>query len=66
MSELKVGDQIFHGGLPMQLLYLIASSEDEAWWRVRPLFVAGEDRNERFGPHDVVSHLHTRLAVARA
>jgi len=60
VRDLLPGDQIFDGGLPMQLLYLISSSADESWWRVRPLFVAGEDRNERFGPHDRVSYVHTR------
>ena len=48
-----------HNGAAVELLYRVPKLEGEVW-RVRPLFVRGEDRNERFGPHDAVSELHTR------
>jgi hypothetical protein len=55
-----VATRSFHNGRPVELLYLISSSEDEAWWRVRPLFVVGDDFNERFGPNYIPNHIHTQ------
>jgi hypothetical protein len=59
MLDLRCGDQLMHNGAAVELLYRVPKLEGEVW-RVRPLFVRGEDRNERFGPHDAVSELHTR------
>lgn len=53
--ELTVGMQIFHNGIPIQLLYRINNHT----WRVKMLFVIAEDRDEHFGPYDTVSLLHT-------
>ena len=60
--HLEVGNQLFHNGFPVQLLYRIAQEERHEIWRVRPLFVDGPDRNERFQQSDSVSYLHTMWA----
>jgi hypothetical protein len=60
--HLEVGSQLFHNGFPVQLLYRIAQEERRETWRVRPLFVEGPDRNERFQHSDSVSYLHTMRA----
>jgi len=65
MCELRCGDQIFHNGLPVELLYRLPRPEGETW-RVRPLFVIAEDRVESFGPYDSVSFVHTRKGRAEA
>ena len=49
-----------HGGVPVELLYWLVSAGDASLWRVRPLFVEGEDRNELFSSHDAISYIHTR------
>ena len=62
MPHLNIGNQIFHNGLPVQLLYRVHQDRQRDTWRVRPLFVEGPDRNERFQPSDSVSFLHTMRA----
>ena len=64
--HLEVGSQLFHNGFPVQLLYRIAQEARHETWRVRPLFVEGPDRTERFQLSDCVSYLHTMRAPARA
>ena len=59
IPHLEIGIQIFHNGIPVQLLYCIDQEKPHETWRVRPLFVEGPDRNERFQPSDSVSFLHT-------
>jgi hypothetical protein len=58
--HLKIGDQIFHNGLPVRLLYRIHYDNDRETWRVRPLFVQTPDRNEQFHRSDIISFLHTK------
>jgi hypothetical protein len=60
--HLEVGSQLFHNGFPVQLLYRINQEGQHETWRVRPLFVDGPDRNERFQQSDSVSYLHTMWA----
>jgi len=60
MTVLRVGLQIFHNGVPVQLLYQVKPQV----WHVRPLFVEGIDRDEVFKKHDAISMLHTQRAVA--
>jgi len=62
MSHLEIGSQLFHNGIPVQLLYRIDYRKQHETWRVRPLFVQGPDRNERFLMSDSVSFLHTMRA----
>jgi hypothetical protein len=66
--HMATGNQVFHNGTPVQLLYRIRQSESDETWRVRPLFVEGPDRNERFRPSDRISFVHSirgpRLANA--
>lgn len=56
MTILSVGLQVFHNGVPVELLYQVRQNV----WQVRPLFVHGEEREEKFCPHDTLSHLHTQ------
>ena len=58
-THLEIGSQIFHNGAPVQLLYCVAHDRAQETWRVRPLFVEGPDRNEKFDPSDRISYLHT-------
>ena len=62
MTHLMVGNQLFHNGVPVQLLYRIAHSRDRETWRVRPLFIEAPDREDRFTPSDRISYLHTMKA----
>jgi hypothetical protein len=61
-SRLETGCQVFHNGVPVQLLYLIGNNKRQETWRVRPLFVEAPDRDERFCGSDTISYLHTRRA----
>jgi hypothetical protein len=62
MRQLVAGNQVFHSGVPVQLLYRVALSPTDETWRVRPLFVEGPDRDERFTSSDSISFLHTMKA----
>ena len=62
LAHLEIGIQVFHNGIPVQLLYCIEHGNPHETWRVRPLFVEAPDRNERFHPSDSVSFLHTMRA----
>ena len=66
MSHIVTGNQVFHNGIPVQLLYRIRQSEADETWRVRPLFVAGPDRSERFRSSDRISFVHSIRAPAWA
>ena len=59
MTHLVAGNQIFHNGMPVQLLYRISLSPTVETWRVRPLFVEAPDREDRFTSSDKISFLHT-------
>jgi hypothetical protein len=59
MSHIVTGNQIFHNGIPVQLLYRIRQFEADETWRVRPLFVEGPDRNVRFRSSDRISFVHS-------
>jgi len=62
MTHLAAGNQVFHNGVPVQLLYRTALSPTDETWRVRPLFVEGPDREDRFTRSDTISFLHTMKA----
>jgi hypothetical protein len=62
MTHLVSGNQLFHNGVPVQLLYRVAVSPTGETWRVRPLFVEGPDREEWFTGSDMISFLHTMKA----
>ena len=62
MRHLQVGNQLFHNGVPVQLLYRASRTRNYETWRVRPLFVAGPDRDEQFSSSDPISFLHTMRA----
>jgi hypothetical protein len=62
LSHLLIGSQLFHNGIPVQLLYRIDQDKGHETWRVRPLFVEAPDRNEAFHPSDSVAYLHTMRA----
>ena len=59
IAHLEVGNQIFHNGVPVQLLYRIGRDGWDEFWRVRPLFVNAPDRDEKFSRSDCLSFLHT-------
>ena len=59
MTHLVAGNQVFHNGVPVQLLYRVALSLSGETWRVRPLFVEEPEREDRFTCSDVISFLHT-------
>jgi len=61
-AHLRVGSQLFHNGMPVQLLYRIKQGNCRETWRVRPLFVEGPDRDEAFRGSDTISFLHTMRA----
>jgi hypothetical protein len=58
-SHLVTGSQVFHNGVPVQLLYRINQEKRYQTWCVRPLFVELPDRSERFYQCDRLSLLHT-------
>ena len=58
-THLEIGSQIFHNGVPVQLLYRVAHDNNQETWRVRHLFVEAPDRNEIFHPSDRITYLHT-------
>src|SRR5208283_4185006 len=60
--HLRVGSQLFHNGVPVQLLYRIKQEKCREMWRVRPLFVEGPDRDEAFRGSDTISFLRTMRA----
>jgi len=62
IAHLEIGSQLFHNGVPVQLLYRIGRNRRDETWRVRPLFVDAPDRDERFSPSDCLSFLHTMRA----
>ena len=62
MAHLTAGNQLFHNGVPVQLLYRIAYSKGSETWRIRPLFIEAPDREDRFTPSDRISFLHTMKA----
>lgn len=55
----KVGLQVFHNGIPVELLYKVRQNV----WHVKPLFVTGLERDEIFKPHDTMTPLHTQRAI---
>jgi hypothetical protein len=61
-EHLKVGSQLFHNGVPVQLLYRIKQEKSAETWRVRPLFVESPERDEAFRRSDRISLLHTMRA----
>jgi hypothetical protein len=63
-NRLVAGHQLFHNGVPVQLLYRIAHSKRRETWQVRPLFIEAPDREDRFTPSDRISFLHTMKAPA--
>jgi len=58
-THLEIGSQLFHHGVPVQLLYRVDHDLHHETWRVRPLFVEAPDRNEQFRRSDLISYLHT-------
>ena len=62
IPHLEVGRQLFHNGVPVQLLYRICRDHWYETWRVRPLFVEAPDRDERFSRSDRLSFLHSMRA----
>ena len=62
MTHLAAGNQVFHNGVPVQLLYRVALSSSGETWRVRPLFVEESDREGQFTCSDAIPFLHTMRA----
>jgi len=62
MTHLAAGNQVFHNGVPVQLLYRVALSRTGETWRVRPLFVEEPEREDQFTCSDAISFLHTMRA----
>ena len=58
-THLEIGSQVFHNGVPVQLLYQVDHDSHHETWYVRPLFVEAPDRNEQFRRSDLISFLHT-------
>jgi hypothetical protein len=53
------GLQAFHDGRPIEFLYLIRRGVMGETWRVRPLFVIADDRDEFVATGARLSLLHT-------
>jgi hypothetical protein len=66
MAHLIVGNQVFHNGVPVELLYRVAQGVQGDTWRVRPLFVVEPERDDMFRPADRISFLHISPRRARA
>jgi hypothetical protein len=62
MIGLAIDLQIFHNGIPVQLLYCKSSRNGCQIWRVRPLFVEESDRDQKFYATDRITFLHTLRA----
>ncbi len=62
IPHLEIGNQLFHNGVPVRLLYRIGTDKWHETWRVRPLFVEAPDRDERFSRSDRFSFLHSMRA----
>ena len=62
MTHLVAGSQVFHNGVPVQLLYRVALTPFGETWRVRPLFVEEPDREDWFTRSDAISFVHTMRA----
>ena len=62
IPHLAIGNQLFHNGVPVRLLYLIGREKCHEVWRVRPLFIEAPDRDERFSRSDRLSFLHSLRA----
>ena len=58
-THLEIGSQVFHNGVPVQLLYRVDHDTHHETWHVRPLFVEAPNRNEQFRRSDRISFLHT-------
>ena len=65
MTHLVTGSQVFHNGVPVQLLYRVALTPSGETWRVRPLFVEEPDWEDWFTRSDAISFLHTMRAHRR-
>jgi hypothetical protein len=59
MTHLATGNQVFHNGVPVELLYRVAQSPAGETWRVRPLFVEEPEREDWFTFSDAISFVHT-------
>lgn len=59
--NLEIGKQLFHNGVPVQLLYQVNRGRHFETWRVRPLFVEAPDRDEQFCRSDAISFLAVLL-----
>ncbi len=58
--NLSIGMQIFHRGVPVELIRKLGELKGTQLWWVRPLFVKEPDREEMFEPHDVCSPIHSK------
>ena len=56
---LKMGDCLFYKDKPMRLLYKIR----EGVWRVRPIFLDGEDYDQAINPNEDVTLLHCKTSA---
>jgi len=66
MTHLIVGNQVFHNGVPVELLYRVAQGVQGDTWRVRPLFVVEPERDDIFRRADRISFLHSSPRRLRA
>jgi hypothetical protein len=62
MQPPSAGLQIFHNGVPLELLYRIDQDALQQTWRVRPLFVEEPERNVTIYSTDSCTLLHTQTA----
>ena len=71
MLDLTVGMKVFHNGVPVELLHCMGtigprrSTTRRDMWKVRPLFVVENDREEMFMRSDRITFLHTNTRVKR-
>lgn len=59
MNDLRPGMQIFHHGVPMELLYRKDKLGDMEIWRVKLLFVEPKEIDEFFEEDSLISFVHT-------
>lgn len=60
MTDLRIGMQIFHTGVPMELLYRKDHYQGMEIWRIKLLFVEPKEKDELFEPNDRISFLHSK------
>lgn len=63
-TDLRIGMQVMHNGVAMELLYRKDHYQGMEIWRTKLLFVEPRERDELFEPNDRISFLHSKTMRA--